>query len=111
MQTHPIRKYPTRLSDEEWEQIKSLVPTAKSGDGKRGRPCSLERRDLVDAIFYVNRFGCAWRLLPSELIDGGSGFPASAQIKRGSGSAESQPMKKRSLEINDGIATRDKTNA
>ena len=42
MQTRPIR-YPTSLSDEEWEQIKSLVPAPKSGKGKRGRPITLER--------------------------------------------------------------------
>ncbi len=66
MQTHPIRRYPTSLSDEEWQQIKSLVPSAKSAKGKRGRPVSLERRDLVDAIFYIVRSGCPWRLLPSD---------------------------------------------
>ena len=37
MQTHPAR-YPTDLSDEEWDYIKSLVPAPKSGKGKRGRP-------------------------------------------------------------------------
>lgn len=66
MQTHPIRRYPTSLSDEEWEQIKSLVPRPKSGKGRRGRPITLERRELVDAIFYIVRSGCAWRLLPSD---------------------------------------------
>jgi putative transposase len=66
MRTHPIRRYPTSLSDEEWEQIKSLVPRPKSGKGKRGRPITLERRELADAIFYIVRSGCAWRLLPSD---------------------------------------------
>ena len=66
MQTHPNRRYPTSLSDEEWEQIKSLVPRPKSGKGKRGRPITLERRELADAIFYIVRSGCAWRLLPSD---------------------------------------------
>ena len=65
MQTHPNR-YPSSLNDEEWEQIKSLVPAPKSGKGKRGRPITLQRRDLVDAIFYIVRSGCAWRLLPSD---------------------------------------------
>ena len=63
MQTHPI-SYPTDLTDEEWNQIKSLVPAAKSGRGKRGRPIGNDRRTLVNAIFYVVRAGCAWRLLP-----------------------------------------------
>jgi putative transposase len=65
MQTHPTR-YPTDLTDEEWDQIKSLVPAPKSGKGKRGRPPKLDRRRLLDAIFYVVRSGCAWRLLPQD---------------------------------------------
>ena len=63
MQTHP---YPTDLTDEEWNQIQSLVPKPKSGKGKRGRPLQLERRTLLNAICYVVRSGCAWRLLPQD---------------------------------------------
>ncbi len=62
---HPTH-YPTNLTDEEWNQIKSLVPAPKSGNGKRGRPIKLDRRCLLDAIFYVVRSGCAWRLLPRD---------------------------------------------
>jgi len=65
MQTHPTH-YPTDLSDEEWNQIQSLVPAPKSGTGKRGRPVGLDRRSLLNAIFYVVKAGCAWRLLPSD---------------------------------------------
>lgn len=65
MQTHPTR-YPTDLTDGEWNQIKSLVPAPRSGKGKRGRPVELSRRSLLDAIFYVVRSGCAWRLLPRD---------------------------------------------
>jgi putative transposase len=65
MQTHPTH-YPTDLTDEEWNQIQSLVPAPKSGKAKRGRPTKLDRRSLVNAIFYVVRSGCAWRLLPSD---------------------------------------------
>ena len=65
MQTHPTH-YPTDLTDEEWNQINSLVPAPKSGKGKRGRPVKLDRRSLLNAIFYVVRAGCAWRLLPSD---------------------------------------------
>ena len=54
MQTHPTN-YPSDLTDEEWNQIKSLVPAPKSGKGKRGRPLKLDRRTLVNAIFYVDR--------------------------------------------------------
>jgi putative transposase len=64
MQTHP-KDYPTNLTDEEWNQIKSLVPAPKSGQRKRGRP-ALDRRVLINAILYVVRSGCAWRLLPGD---------------------------------------------
>lgn len=64
MQTHPTH-YPTDLTDDEWDSIKSLVPAPKSGPGKRGRP-ALDRRRLVNAILYVVRAGCAWRLLPCD---------------------------------------------
>jgi putative transposase len=65
MQTHPTH-YPSDLTDEEWNQITSLVPAPKSGKGKRGRPLKLDRRTLVNAIFYVDRTGCAWRYLPKD---------------------------------------------
>jgi putative transposase len=68
MQTHPINpiNYPTDLTDEEWNQIQSLVPKPKSGKGRRGRPLQLNRRTLLNAICYVVRSGCAWRLLPKD---------------------------------------------
>jgi putative transposase len=65
MQKHPIQ-YPSDLTDDEWDQIKSLVPAPKSGRGKRGRPIQLDRRTLVNGIFYMVRSGCAWRLLPRD---------------------------------------------
>src|SRR5258705_3496608 len=42
------------------------MPYSKSGKGKRGRPIALDRWTLVNAIFYVVRSGCAWRLLPRD---------------------------------------------
>ena len=65
MHKHPSH-YPTDLTDQEWNQIKSLVPAPKSGKGKRGRPIELERRTLLNAMFYVVRSGCPWRLLPHD---------------------------------------------
>lgn len=65
MQTHPTH-YPTDLTEEEWNKIKSLVPSPKSGKGKRGRPPTHDRRSIVNGIFYVVRSGCPWRLLPSD---------------------------------------------
>jgi putative transposase len=58
------RPYSTDLSDEEWEVLRPLVPEAKPG----GRPRAHETRELLDAIFYVLRGGCAWRLLPHDFL-------------------------------------------
>jgi putative transposase len=54
--------YATDLSDEEWWILEPLIPEAKPG----GRPRAHETRELLDAIFYAVRGGCAWRLLPHE---------------------------------------------
>ena len=56
------RRYTTDLSDEQWALIEPLLP-ARSKDGPKPRHAY---RDVVDAIFYVVRTGCAWRHLPSD---------------------------------------------
>ncbi len=51
------------MSDEEWELIADLVaPYWRPGE--MGRPVTVERRRVVDAIFYVAATGCQWRALP-----------------------------------------------
>jgi putative transposase len=60
----PRRSYSTDLSDEEWKILEPLVPNAKPG----GRPRAHETRELLNAIFYVLRGGCAWRLLPHDFL-------------------------------------------
>ena len=55
--------YPTDLTDREWQVLAPLVPPAKPG----GRPATYPRREVVNAIRYVLRSGCAWRLLPHDL--------------------------------------------
>ena len=52
--------YPCDQSDREWDYIKRLLPAAKLG----GRTRSTELRRVLDAIFFLNRTGCAWRYLP-----------------------------------------------
>lgn len=54
--------YPSDLSDTEWRTIGRLLPASKPG----GRPRSTDVRAVVNAIFYVLRSGCAWRMLPRD---------------------------------------------
>jgi putative transposase len=56
------KSYPTNLTDAEWHYLKSHLPTPK----RRGRPRIYGFREILDAVFYVLRSGCAWRLLPRD---------------------------------------------
>lgn len=54
--------YPSDLSDEEWSVLEPLLASSE----KRGRPPKWPLRRVVDAVFYLLRSGCAWRMLPRE---------------------------------------------
>lgn len=54
--------YPTDLSDAQWQRIEPQLPPARH----YGRHRKHEMREVLDAIFYVLRSGCAWRLLPHD---------------------------------------------
>jgi putative transposase len=56
------RPYLTDLTDDEWECIKGLLPAPEN----EGRPRLHGLREILNAIFYVVRSGCAWRLLPHD---------------------------------------------
>jgi transposase len=55
--------YPSDLTDAQWALLEPLIPQPSLD----GRPAEIERRELVNAILYVLRSGCAWRLLPHDL--------------------------------------------
>lgn len=55
-------QYPTDLTDSQWKRIAPLIPPPKPG----GRPRSTEMREVLNAMFYIARTGCAWRMLPHE---------------------------------------------
>ena len=57
------RAYPSDVTDEEWAVLEPLIPAAKPG----GRPQEIERREIVNGIFYVLRSGCPWRMIPHDL--------------------------------------------
>ena len=61
------KRYPSDLTDEEWALLAPLLERSRR-DG-RGRPRTVDRREVVNASLYVLRTGCQWRYLPE-------GFPA-----------------------------------
>lgn len=62
MKPNPRRAYPTDLTDEQWELIRDLIPPAKPG----GRPRTVNVREVINAILYVSRTGCQWRMIPHD---------------------------------------------
>jgi putative transposase len=56
------RAYQTDLSDAEWALIEPHLPAPRAP----GRPRVHPLREILNAIFYVVRSGCSWRLVPHE---------------------------------------------
>lgn len=54
------KRYPSDLTDEEWERMAPLMPAP----GRRGRPREVEFREVINAVRYLVRSGCGWRMLP-----------------------------------------------
>ena len=57
------KPYSSDLTDAQWQRLEPLLPAVKPG----GRPARYSRREIVNAILYVTRNGCAWRNLPHDL--------------------------------------------
>ena len=55
--------YSTDLTDAQWARLAPLIPAAKPG----GRPRRVDGREVCNALFYLTRTGCHWRLLPHDL--------------------------------------------
>jgi putative transposase len=57
------KHYPSDLTDLQWDNIEHLFP---HGDGSMGRPRDYPLREIVNAILYLGRGGCSWRMLPHD---------------------------------------------
>jgi putative transposase len=56
------KPYPSDVTDEQWAIIEPLIPVHEVG-----RPRTNEMREVVNTIFYLNRSGCQWDMLPHDL--------------------------------------------
>ena len=64
-------RYATDMTDAEWALIEPFLPPAKRG----GRPRTTVLRDVVNALLYLLRGGCPWRMLPGD-------FPPRSTVQR-----------------------------
>ena len=58
----PFERYPSDLSDEEWLIVEPIVE--KANPYTTGRRRKVDLREVLNAIFYLNKTGCQWRYLP-----------------------------------------------
>src|ERR1700746_2579950 len=56
------QRYASDLTDAEWALIERHMPAVK----RLGRPRETELRSVLDAILYIARTGCQWRMLPKD---------------------------------------------
>lgn len=56
------KKYATDLNEAQWKWISAYFRRS----GKRGAPRKYDRRNVVNAILYVVKTGCQWRMLPKD---------------------------------------------
>jgi putative transposase len=56
--------YKTDLTDEQWSVVEPLIPPAKQG----GRHRTVDIREVLNTIFYQNKTGCQWDMLPHDLL-------------------------------------------
>jgi len=61
------KPYPSDPTDAQWEELAALLPSAKPG----GRPRAVDMREVMNAILYVLRSGCTWRMAPQGAGNGG----------------------------------------
>jgi putative transposase len=58
----PEQRYPSDLTDDEWAILQPLLPARRH----MGRPPKHDRRQIVNALLYLLRTGCQWRMLPKD---------------------------------------------
>ena len=58
------KPYSTDLTDDQWQILQPLIPAAKPG----GHPRTVDMREVMNTLFYQNRTGCQWDLLPHDLL-------------------------------------------
>ncbi len=56
-------RYPSDLTEAEWQLIKPLIPPSKRGGGQR----TVVMREVVNGVMYVLSTGCQWRYIPKDL--------------------------------------------
>lgn len=58
------KRYPSDVTNEEWSVLEPILE--KANPYTTGRPREVDLREVLNAIFYINKTGCQWRYLPKD---------------------------------------------
>src|SRR5262245_28764560 len=61
-----VGHYPTDVNDAQWEVLQLVLPLPKWRPGGPGRQ-PMDLRRVINGIFYVNKTGCQWRMMPTDI--------------------------------------------
>ena len=59
------KPYPTDLTDAQWAWIEPHMPPTETA----GRHREVAMREVINAMLYLTRTGCSWRMLPHDFPD------------------------------------------
>jgi transposase len=72
-----VPRYASNLSDAEWALIEPFMPVRKL----LGRPRETDLRAVLDAILYIARSGCQWRMLPKDFPPCTNAIPPPSRVR------------------------------
>jgi putative transposase len=75
MTTTTRKPYSTDLTDAQWALIEPVIPPARHG----GRPRTVDMREVLNTMLYLNRTGCQWDMLPHDLLPKSTAYQYFAQ--------------------------------
>jgi putative transposase len=60
------KRYSSDLTEDQWAVLQPLLEAKRS---RRGRPRQVSLKEVINAIFYLDKTGCQWRMLPKDFPD------------------------------------------
>src|SRR6266436_8753748 len=70
--------YPSDLTDEQWAIVRPMIPPAKQHP-RGGRPRQVDMREVLNTLFYLNRSGCQWDMVPHDVLPKSTVYDSFAQ--------------------------------
>ena len=56
------KPYPSDISPEQFEQVRPLLESVR----KRTKPTTVDLHEVFNAMLYLLKSGCQWRMIPAE---------------------------------------------